>query len=165
MSELYLIALGSNVRVPGLGLPRVVLEAAFEALDSGPARLIASSSTIETAPIGPSLRRYANAAAVIETPLRPPSLLAHLKRIEDAFGRGRAQRRGARWRARSLDLDIILWSGGVWHSPELAIPHRLFRERDFVVRPAKEIAPHWRDEISALSLAQLAARLNRARAG
>ncbi len=80
--------------------------------------------------------------------------------IERVFGR---DRRGQRWRSRTLDLDIVLWSGGTWYGPRLAIPHPLFRQRDFVLRPAAQIAPDWRDPVSGLTLRQLAARAVRRR--
>ena len=81
--------------------------------------------------------------------------LEHLQSIEEKFGR---ERRGQRWRARTLDLDIVLWSGGAWHSTTLSIPHPLFREREFVLRPAAEIAADWRDPVSGHTLRQLARR-------
>lgn len=86
-------------------------------------------------------------------------MLASLKRIERAFG----TRRGGRWQARVLDLDIILWSGGMWASPALSIPHRLFRERSFVTGPASAIAPAWKDPLTNLSLRQINARLTKPR--
>jgi 2-amino-4-hydroxy-6-hydroxymethyldihydropteridine diphosphokinase len=158
-AQFYLIALGSNMRVPALGNPRGVLQTAFGAL-SACGEVIASSRIVTSAPVGPSQREYANAAAMVESELAPPDMLDALHAIESEFGR---QRRGQRWRARALDLDIVLWSGGIWSDPRLLIPHPLFRERSFVLGPASEIAPHWRDPITHLSLAQLNARLTRAR--
>lgn len=158
MRHTYLIAMGSNMRVPGIGGPRRVLAAACEALDARHITLTAIAPIIESAPIGPSLRRYANGAGLATTALAPPQMLASLQRIERDFGRGRAQRRGSRWRARALDLDIILWSGGMWADPRLSIPHPLFRERDFVLGPASAVAPRWRDPVSGLSIRQLSAR-------
>ena len=114
-----------------------------------------------TDPIGPSLRRYANSAAVIETTLDPPELLALLKRVEREFGRRPG---GQRWSARVLDLDLILWSGGPFVGPGLTIPHPLFRARDFVLAPAAHIAPDWRDPVTGLTIRQLHARLTRPRA-
>jgi 2-amino-4-hydroxy-6-hydroxymethyldihydropteridine diphosphokinase len=110
----YLIALGSNRRHARFGPPRRVLAAALERLEAEGVRVIAAAPAIETAPVGPSIRRYANSAAVIETALEPGPLLALLKRIERAFGRRAG---GQRWRARVLDLDVILWSGGVYPPP------------------------------------------------
>ena len=120
----------------------------------------AVSRVIETPPLGPSRRRYANAAAVLETSLDPPELLDLLQDIESTFGR---RRRGARWGARVLDLDIVLWSGGMWRSGGLAIPHPQFRRRAFVLGPAMAIARQWRDPVGGLTLAQLHARLTRPR--
>ena len=111
-----------------------------------------------TEPIGPSLRRYANSAAIIETSLEPPALLALLKRLERQFGRRKG---GQRWTSRVLDLDVILWSGGCFVAHDLSVPHRLFRERDFVLAPAMAIAGGWRDPVSGLTVRQLRARLTR----
>jgi 2-amino-4-hydroxy-6-hydroxymethyldihydropteridine diphosphokinase len=152
----FIIALGSNRRHVRYGAPANVVRAALEAINLD---IVARSSIIASAPVGPSLRRYANAVAMIETIMGPPELLGYLKRIEAAFGR---RQRGQRWGARVLDLDIILWSGGIWSSSGLAIPHATFRERHFVLNPANQIAANWRDPITGLSLRHLKARLDRA---
>ncbi|MEP0189772.1 MAG: 2-amino-4-hydroxy-6-hydroxymethyldihydropteridine diphosphokinase [Erythrobacter sp.] len=161
MTQLYLIALGSNMRVPAIGGPRRVLEAAVTALGERTITVLAASPILDSAPLGPSLRHYANAAAVIETALEPPDLLKTLHQIEHFFGRGRNQRRGQRWRARALDLDIVLWSGGIWADNALTIPHREFRRRDFVLQPACDIAANWRDPITGLAIAHLLVRLHK----
>jgi 2-amino-4-hydroxy-6-hydroxymethyldihydropteridine diphosphokinase len=155
MSGTYLVGLGSNMRVAGLGGPRAVVLAALAALEEAGCRVEAVSRIIDTPPLGPSRRRYANAVARISTQLDPPALLSALQAVEADFGR---RRRGQRWRARPLDLDIALWDGGLWVAPELVIPHPHFRERDFVLGPAAQLAPHWRDPASGLTLRQLAAR-------
>lgn len=113
-----------------------------------------------TEPIGPSLRRYANSAAIIETSLAPLELLELFKQVERDFGR---RARGQRWTSRVLDLDIVLWSGGAFAAPKLTIPHRLFRERAFVLAPALAVAPEWRDPITGQTVRQLHARLTRPR--
>ena len=156
--HLYLVALGSNQPHPHFGAPRAILAAAMDILDETLGAVTARSRIIETAPVGPSQRRYANTALLLESRLEPPGLLDCLHEAEAAFGR---KRRGQRWRARTLDLDIVLWSGGIWALPDLVIPHPLFRERGFVLTPAVEIAPGWRDPLTGLSLRQLNARLTR----
>ena len=137
-----------------------MLAAALEALEREGIKIIAAAPVLLTDPVGPSIRRYANAAAVIETKVRPLELLAALKRIERAFGRRLG---GQRWSARVLDLDIVLWSGGPFVAAGLTIPHPLFRMRDFVLTPAVRIAPRWRDPVTGRSLRQLHARLTRPR--
>jgi 2-amino-4-hydroxy-6-hydroxymethyldihydropteridine diphosphokinase len=138
-----------------------VLKAALDRLQAERVRVTASAPVIETDPIGPSIRRYANSAAVIETALEPEALLALLKQIESEFGRRPG---GQRWRARVLDLDVVLWSGGAYASADLTIPHPLFRERRFVLTPALAVAPAWRDPLTGLTVRQLHARLTRQQA-
>ncbi len=147
----YLIALGSNRSGPW-GSPPALLTS----VNIGD--IAAQSSIHTTAPLGPGTRSYANAVAVIETDLDPPALLDHLKSLERAHGR----RPGRRWGDRPLDLDIIGWSGGLWASPGLSIPHPAFRERRFVLAPLVEVAPDWRDPVSGLTARQLLARLDKA---
>ncbi|MBV1691018.1 2-amino-4-hydroxy-6-hydroxymethyldihydropteridine diphosphokinase [Novosphingobium sp. G106] len=160
MAERYLVALGSNRRHHRLGCPEAVLRAAFAALDGKGLKLKAVSAVVASRPLGPSLRRYANAAAVVKSKLAPDELLDRLKAIEQRFGRRIG---GRRWGARVLDLDIVLWSGGAWSSPPLTIPHPAFRTRRFVLGPAAAIAPRWRDPLTALTVRHLLARLTRPR--
>ena len=156
----YLVALGSNVRHARHGRPPQVLAAALRELAEQGLEIEAVAPVIASAPLGPSLRRYANSAALVETELAPEDLLALLKQVERKFGR---RLRGRRWGRRVLDLDIVLWSGGAWGSPSLTIPHAAFRERTFVLTPAAAIAPHWRDPLTGLTIKQLQARLTRRR--
>lgn len=146
------------MRHPRFGDPREVISAALAALEGAGAAVKTVSPVIASAPLGPSSRRYANAAAVVESCLEPEDLLDVLQAIERDFGR---RRRGARWRARVLDLDLVLWSGGPWASDRLVVPHPQFRARPFVLAPAAAIAPRWRDPLTGLSLAHLHARLTR----
>lgn len=160
MRQRYLIALGSNKRHHRHGSPPRVLRAALRALADAGLIIERAAPVLSSRPLGPSLRRYANSAAVIATDRRPEDLLGVLKAVERAFGRRRA---GQRWSSRVLDLDLVLWSGGAWSSPGLTVPHASFRERDFVLAPALAVAPAWRDPLTQLSLRQLKARLTRPR--
>ena len=152
----YLVALGSNQRHPLLGSPREAVAATAGLIDGPLGAVLACSPIIDSAPVGPSLRRYANAVLVLESVLDPADLLVALQELETHLGR---VRRGQRWRSRVIDLDIVLWSGGVVAQPRLAVPHPLFRTRDFVLGLAACVAPGWRDPLSGLTMAQLYARL------
>lgn len=154
MSSSYLIALGSNRRHHVYGRPRDVVRAAMEEL-AALGTVTARSKIMATRPIGPAQRRFSNAALVMTSEYDPQSLLAGLKHVEREFGR----RSGQRWGDRVLDLDIVLWSGGVFASRNLTIPHREFRRRDFVLKPAQMVAPGWRDPMTGLSVRQLHARV------
>lgn len=151
----YAIAIGSN-RPGRHGSPEREVLAAVEALEG----VVAVAPLIRSAPLGPSLRRYANTVALVASTRSPPEMLTHCKAIERAFGR----RRGRRWGTRVLDLDLVLWSGGPWAGPGLVVPHPAFRARDFVLAPLAQLVPDWRDPVSGLSIRQLAHRLRRARA-
>ena len=160
----YAVALGSNRRHGRHGAPARVLAAAVEALAAAGLSIEAVSPVIGSVAVGPAGRGFANAAMLVSTPLAPPALLALLKRVERAFGR----RRGRRWGARVLDLDIALWSGGRWPpgprraaAGRLAVPHAQLARRGFVLDPLARIAPGWREPWSGASVRQLRARLAR----
>ncbi|QTH21960.1 2-amino-4-hydroxy-6-hydroxymethyldihydropteridine diphosphokinase [Rhizorhabdus wittichii] len=138
----YAIGIGSNRRHGRHGAPAAVVRAAIAAIDADDIAVVARSPIIATPALGPAGRSFANAAVIVETRLDPPALLARLKGLEAAFGR----RRGRRWGARVLDLDILLWSEGGWaqrRGQRLTIPHRELERRDFVLRPLLAIAPGW----------------------
>jgi len=162
LSHTYLIALGSNRWHNRFGRPCDVLAAALGRLEAEGLHVIRAAPVVDSDPVGPSLRRYANSAALVETTLAPEAMLELAKRIEHAFGRRSG---GRRWATRVLDLDIVLWSGGPFVASGLTIPHRLFRERAFVLAPAARIAPSWRDPVTGFTVRQLHARLTRPRAG
>lgn len=158
-TQTYLVALGGNRR-SRWGSPRELLLVLLA--PSGAERMtrvVARSRIHFSRPLGPGTRRYANAVARVETVLRPLALLTYLQAIERAHGR----RAGRRWGDRVLDLDIIGWSGGIWRSRLLDVPHRAFRERRFVLAPLAEVAPDWRDPVTGWTARQLLARHARRR--
>ncbi|XUU61142.1 2-amino-4-hydroxy-6-hydroxymethyldihydropteridine diphosphokinase [Erythrobacter sp. HA6-11] len=160
VSHRYVLAFGSNMRVAGIGSPSDVIKAAIEDLEDLGLWFHSVSPFIRSAAVGPSSREYINAVALVETYRTPPSMLLLARAVEDGLGR---KRRGQAWQARTIDIDILLWDGGIFAIKDLAIPHPRFRERDFVLGPAKAVAADWRDPVTGLSLAQLFARLTRPR--
>ena len=152
MTATYAIALGGNRRGCHGG-PAAAIPAALAMIGG----VVAVSPVIATAPLGPSSRRFANAAALVTSDQPPPALLARLKAIERAMGR----RPGRRWGARSIDLDIVLWSGGCWRTRTLTIPHPAFRRRRFVLAPLARIAPRWRDPVTGRTIRQLLGQVDR----
>ncbi len=156
ISSTYAVAIGSNRRHIRYGPPERVVAAANDALTEL-GTVLARSPVLRTPALGPAGRRFANAAVLLETTLDPPGLLASLKTLERRLGR----RPGRRWGPRVLDLDIILWSGGAWSTPNLTIPHPEFRARPFVLKPLKAVAPGWRDPLTRHSIAQLARMVDR----
>ncbi len=154
-SHLYAIAIGSNRPHGRFGRPPGVVETAIARLDRD-FGLFDASPILLNAAHGGAGRDFANAVALIESALKPPEILTQLKGIEGEFGR----RRGRRWGARVLDLDIIAWSGGQWRSRGLTVPHPAAATRAFVLQPLAAIAPDWR-LAGTLTARHLAHRLAR----
>jgi pantoate--beta-alanine ligase len=98
------------------------------------------SGLYETDPQGcPSgTARFLNAAARIETTLPAIALLEKIKDIERRLGRVKS---GRRFSSRPIDLDILLYDNKRINLPNLKIPHPRLKERVFVLKPLKEIAP------------------------
>ena len=94
------------------------------------------SSIYETDPLGgPSQGKYLNGAIEIETEIDPRELLTRLLDIEIQLGRKRTVKNGPR----TIDLDILLFGDKKIDEPGLKIPHPRMCEREFVIKPLKEI--------------------------
>jgi len=146
------IGLGSN-----LGDRAAHLDAAVKAL--GAARV---SRYVETpALLAPGDTKpqpaYLNAAAEVHTELAPRALLERLREIEQAEGRPRER---AKWQARTLDLDLLLYGDRVIDEPGLEVPHPAMHERRFVLEPLAELAPHALHPVLRVTVAELLARLD-----
>lgn len=129
------IGLGSN-----LGDRRQNIAQALKFLAEGNKIKIEKLSQLyETEPQGglSDSPRFINAAAKISTSFSPVRLLRELKAIESRLGRKNLRR----FYPRAIDLDILFYSDKRINLPFLKIPHPRLRERDFVLRPLKEIAP------------------------
>lgn len=128
------IALGSN-----LGDSPALLRSALAAMDALPdTRLTGCSPAYRSDPLGPGGQPdYLNMVATLETTMPAGELLQQLQAIETAHGR----RRGERWGARPLDLDILLYGDEAIDTAELAVPHPRMAERNFVLYPLFDLAP------------------------
>ena len=101
LKEHVYIGIGSN-----LGDSEQQAADAFDAIDNlEGTRLLKTSSLYASKPMGPQDQPdYINAVCLIETTLKPHSLLKQLQSIELECGR---ERKGDRWGPRTLDLDIF----------------------------------------------------------
>lgn len=94
------------------------------------------SRLYETNPIGGSpQRKFLNGAIKIETDLTPPNLLKRLKIIEKSLGRKKTAQNGPR----TIDLDILLYGSKIIKTKNLEIPHPRMWQREFVLKPLREI--------------------------
>lgn len=94
---------------------------------------------------------FYNQLIEIETKLNPFALLRLCLESESQLGRKRERK----WGPRIIDIDIILYRNMIIFSPELQIPHSLFRERRFILKPLVEFWGTAIDPISKSTSAQL----------
>jgi 2-amino-4-hydroxy-6-hydroxymethyldihydropteridine diphosphokinase len=136
-----------------------VVRAAAGVIAAGGLKEVRLSPLLQTAPLGPSKRRFANAAIAGRWDGDAHALFHLLKRVERDFGRGRGQR----WGARVLDCDLLAFGDAVIHTPGLQVPHPRLQQRDFVLRPMLALAPDWRHPRLRLTVRQMLARLQKPR--
>jgi len=132
------VAIGSNV-----GERMQHVNAAYDMLrQRGDVRHLKMSEVFETEPVGPPGQgNYLNAAMIFETTLSPRELLNELLSMERL--RGRVREREPRNGARTLDLDLLMYSDLALNEPGLHLPHPRLHERRFVLEPFAQIAPNW----------------------
>ncbi|GLQ33664.1 2-amino-4-hydroxy-6-hydroxymethyldihydropteridine diphosphokinase [Litoribrevibacter albus] len=135
MINVAYIGMGSN-----LDNPIDQLKSASQALlDHSDIESIEFSQVYNTTPIGPQDQpNYANAAARLTTRLSAIELLDLLQSIENAHGRVRT----IRWGARTLDLDILLFNQDTISSERLIVPHCQMKFRNFVLIPLSDLSPN-----------------------
>jgi 2-amino-4-hydroxy-6-hydroxymethyldihydropteridine diphosphokinase len=103
--------------------------------------LIALSSVYRTPPWGKRDQPdFLNMAALVETTLPAPALLAFCLEAERALGRRRVER----WWPRTIDIDMLTYGQETIDEPELKVPHPRLNERAFALAPLAEIAPSLR---------------------
>ncbi len=133
------LGLGSNV-----GVPRDNLAAAVAALPGRGVRVLASSSTYETEPVGDVLDQpdFLNACLRIATELEPEQLLDACKAVERELGRAAQDSpEYVRHGPRPIDVDLLLLGELEYEAPRLRLPHREVTSRRFVLVPLLELAP------------------------
>ena len=101
-------------------------------------RVVRVSSIIETAAVDapPGSPDFLNLVAVGHTSLPPRQLMLVLREIENRLGRRRPSPRNA---PRTIDLDLILYDARRIQTRDLVLPHPRFKEREFVLKPLREV--------------------------
>jgi 2-amino-4-hydroxy-6-hydroxymethyldihydropteridine diphosphokinase len=129
------LGLGSNV-----GDTRAHLAAAIARLAEHGVRVLRSSSTYETQPVGLVLDQadFLNACVEIATALGPEDLLDACKAVEREVGRAAG---GPRHGPRVIDVDLLLLGDLEYRSDRLTLPHAEVSSRRFVLVPLLELAP------------------------
>ena len=143
------LALGGN-----LDNPRRAFVKACETIKAHPhIELSAASSLYRTPPVGGPTGQpdYLNAVIAVATGLPPQKLLDFCRQIENAAGRTR----DIRWGARTLDIDLLFYEQLVLDTPELKLPHPRLQQRHFVLQPLVELAADYRHPLLHCSIAEI----------
>jgi len=138
-SEAYL-SYGSNLG----DMEENIEKALFKLCDRTDCKMVQNSSLYKTKPYGNVVQDdFLNGACLIKTLLDPEDLLDVLHELENDAGRVR----DVHWGPRTLDMDIVFYDDLIFDSDDLIIPHVDIENREFVLAPMAEIAPHKRHPI------------------
>lgn len=97
------------------------------------------STLLVTQPWGfESENTFVNAAIMVVTDMQPLQLLHATQQIERDMGRTEKSVAGC-YRDRIIDIDILTYDDLHFATDELTLPHPLMHERDFVMKPLREI--------------------------
>jgi len=126
------IALGSNI-----GDKSKNLSCAIEEIKTLIGEVTEVSSFFENEPQGfESNNIFVNACLICKTNLNPLATLKELKKIEKKMGR---KKTNGVYEDRIIDLDIIFYDQLVFNSEKLTIPHKEYKNRNFILIPLAEL--------------------------
>jgi len=129
------IALGSNI-----GDKSKNLSSAIEEINTLIGEVTEVSSFFENEPQGfESNNIFLNACLICKTNLDPLNTLKELKKIEKKMGR---KKTNGVYEDRIIDLDIIFYDQLVFNSEKLTIPHKEYKNRNFILIPLAELTPN-----------------------
>ncbi len=133
MHTVYL-SLGSN-----LGDRKATMRRAIGLLNERAGSIDCQSSFIETEPWGfESTNKFLNMCVRLLTTLSPEQLLMATKQIERELGRTQKSVNG-QYHDRPIDIDILMYDDVHIDSDDLTLPHPHMQEREFVMKPLREI--------------------------
>lgn len=154
MKSQCLISFGSNLG----DRHALIADAAKAVADLPKVEELRASRLFETPPIGGPAGQepFLNAVAAFDTMASAREILDCLQVIEADLGRQRRQR----WGARAIDLDVVLHGELVGGGTGLIVPHPRYTARQFVLKPACDVAAHYRDPRFGWTLKRLAEHID-----
>ena len=152
--ELAVLGLGSNI-----GDSAGILRGAVKALSHCLSGLVVSSLYVTAPQDYAEQPHFFNAVVAGRFAYSPAELLFIANSIEADFGRDREAERLKGPRA--LDIDILLFGDRIVSSrkPDLAIPHRALKLRQFALIPLLEVLPRAADPLTGVLYRDILATL------
>jgi 2-amino-4-hydroxy-6-hydroxymethyldihydropteridine diphosphokinase len=137
VTEKAVLLLGSNIE------PRVsFLKNAFSLISEKAGKPLLVSKIYESEPWGfKNNISFLNQVIVINTYVKPQTLLNICLSIEQLLGRKRTSSKG--YTSRTIDIDILYYGSKIIKTNNLTIPHPLLQERKFTLMPLTEIIPEF----------------------
>ena len=103
------------------------------------------SGFVESEPWGfNSAKSFLNIGAAFYSDNHPEAILEKLQFIEKSINPASHRDKEGRYIDREIDIDIMAIDEMIYDSERLHIPHPHLLERDFFLKPLKELAPLWR---------------------
>lgn len=142
---IYIIGIGSNMSSKH-GSPIDSLKFAIKKLNQNNIRVIKKSFLYSSPPkdFSSAANTFFNGAIMVDSALKPESLLLVLKNIEKKLGRNTYKKNSSR----TCDLDILLVQPGSIkpireNISKCILPHPRIHEREFVLKPMMDICSNW----------------------
>ena len=142
---IYIIGIGSNMPSKH-GSPIDSLKFAIKKLNQNNIRVIKKSFLYSSPPkdFSSAANIFFNGAIMVDSALKPESLLLVLKNIEKNLGRNTYKKNSSR----TCDLDILLVQPGSIkpireNISKCILPHPRIHEREFVLKPMMDICSNW----------------------
>ncbi|PHQ56139.1 MAG: 2-amino-4-hydroxy-6-hydroxymethyldihydropteridine diphosphokinase [Lutibacter sp.] len=130
------LSLGSNQ-----GIKLENLQQAINLIAEEIGTIVTISSVYKTASWGFESDDFYNICAQVSTGLNPEDLLKTIHKIEQSLGRKRTSEK--KYKARTIDIDVLLFDHEIIFSKGLIVPHKDMLNRKFVLVPLAEIAPNF----------------------
>jgi 2-amino-4-hydroxy-6-hydroxymethyldihydropteridine diphosphokinase len=133
--QLVYLGIGTN-----LGDKLANIQQCLTLLQIAGVTVLRTASIYESEPWGFEHKNtFFNTVFECKTSLSPEELLHQTQEIERQMGR--VAKRSENYEARTLDIDILLYSEEVINNSTLTIPHPLLHLRNFVLHPLNELIP------------------------
>ena len=151
---IYYLNIGSN-----MGDRRDNLYRAVVALAAGTSGC-AVSSIVESEPWGfDSENRFMNLGVSLVSDIAPHEMLDRIHDIERRLGSASHRNEQGGYIDRLVDIDIVAIDDMMIDTPTLQVPHPHLPDRDFFLRPMKQLAPDWRHPATGLTANQMLEKL------